>query len=1633
MGGGILWIGSQILVYYNMDKTVNVNKWMDLVKEMKSPNNDDLQQGKTLPKHQGVTNSGETVGNLFENSLVDWPVDAGGPIKTVHPYGGQNIYEDRGNTTYEINKAPFANAEEGNAFRAWINEQYPEYAAKIDLDAEGSFDNPYIQKAWEEYGQTFLASQSPPKEEKYVEGDVVQDIPLMLQGTNQDGVLPKYAAEEVKKRNIDLDAIKAWINEPYEDEEYIQLKDVVHIPFGMDYSDGIVPFNVADNTSTSAHWSQNQIVNPNEGYWQHSDGTWYPNGQHVLSQGYAKEDPGFFDIVGNVIANPYEAFARGMAYNGRDAWDGTLGEGYSLDEYGHIPNPDGFNFANEIVNPAKWVENIDNSLDQGNYGAAGTEAAFSFLPFLKPFKKWGKWNPSKGGSSGVNSVKAITNKADNALITSGDDVIDANKNLPHWSKGITQHHPQGYHTNPAIRDSYITSGAMDAKNAQLLNEMTTYGNKLDNMGYDASTIIGENVRWTDPSKYSNRTIVEIAMPDGNTQLFFKSSGNAGKDFRGTGTSEGIWSPFPGHHAQLSDDGRIIDSWFVKGNKNQYDNFYHSKSYEDISNRLNELEKSQMWDMSQQGFKSLRTPNNPMGLPINASKEELEIFLKDNPGLAFPQLKKYGGGLPKAQNGVPKNIYSTREKNLEAKNYLREYLMSPMYLERLAIEFPGYPKEVIEAERDSRLKNLNTVKVSISDEPLNAAGNWGGILGQYVPKEHNQNAESLRLNKEAGFPPHSIQFEPNPHPFYQANNLHEYSHALESDQVSQKTADFIDGITNHSSDYLRKPTEFVARIQAVRYRLYQEGLYNPMTEKFTEEHLKLLKNNFDIRNDNHYRDLYDILKGDTKEQDKNLIKSMNEIAMELPTPDIGSQFYDEKLAKEGTEVKDPFYTREKYSTGASKFRRGGENKELPKFQKEGSVKQKLKNLFRTKKQKKIDEANQQFASYNESDKVVNVVDDDTYDDEYTAYDADITNSYGDKGYESTSYNNYVKNIKLYGIDVANQIYMREGKDKLPTEVIKSNPTLGFDPYTGTFSTMDVLNKRYNVGVKNKQVLPEGYDFNTYDPNKAWLDNAPGTINETEINEKKPTNIKGSLNSGDILNGWTPEWSLKEIRDMETPEDWDDYNPLNAAERLKFAEVWNRFSSPGSKRGGRVSGEYGFLDYWGNAEDTRTYRPSYNYGNDVREIDPNTGDNLIFYADKDGNPVGDRYTNNTPYTQRILDWRDGSGNDATLTNAILDDGSKLQAEQKYGEDVLYRDVPIAGAVATAPLWGPPLYGGLTTAGTATYNAVLPYTQATIAGIPGFTLGNLANATGISYGLTEIGPDTYDFIKDPSWPGLGNIAMDLLGIAGLKGTPKFNVPKVNVPKVNVQNVNKIDDITNITNKSDDIVRGVTKNSSGNIKTSFDNKLTTHTVEAGDQSVAQMNMFNSNKLKVQKGELSVGTRNANIEIASDASGKMRIDIDIPTKSHLIKDGGNMVLQTTNKPGVFDIHMTMHNPKEAYHSMKYLEEFMPKGSILSTTSFSTDSYKLMLNRLRNGKFTYVDEGGTSFKHLTQSGKVQGGYGVQWPKDEALIQITQINKQLEKAGIPYKAKLGDALGDGTYMIDIPDVKILMGYKLGGEK
>ena len=81
---------------------------------------------------------------------------------------------------------PFKNKEEGNAFRAWVNETYPDYAEEIDLDNTGGYDNDYIMKAWAKHGESYTNKDVAPPELIDNDSDEISDGIDIDGGTGTD-------------------------------------------------------------------------------------------------------------------------------------------------------------------------------------------------------------------------------------------------------------------------------------------------------------------------------------------------------------------------------------------------------------------------------------------------------------------------------------------------------------------------------------------------------------------------------------------------------------------------------------------------------------------------------------------------------------------------------------------------------------------------------------------------------------------------------------------------------------------------------------------------------------------------------------------------------------------------------------------------------------------------------------------------------------------------------------------------------------------------------------------------------------------------------------------------------------------------------------------------------------------------------------------------------------------------------------------------------------------------------------------------------------------------------------------------------------------------------------------------------
>jgi hypothetical protein len=94
------------------------------------------------------------------------------------------------------------NKEEGNAFRNWVNDKYPDYAKSISLDRSGGYDNSYVKKAWAKHGAEYESSQGGGKfdlDKTMEQGKQALDVGMKIKGFFQN--IGKPAKKKKRKSN----------------------------------------------------------------------------------------------------------------------------------------------------------------------------------------------------------------------------------------------------------------------------------------------------------------------------------------------------------------------------------------------------------------------------------------------------------------------------------------------------------------------------------------------------------------------------------------------------------------------------------------------------------------------------------------------------------------------------------------------------------------------------------------------------------------------------------------------------------------------------------------------------------------------------------------------------------------------------------------------------------------------------------------------------------------------------------------------------------------------------------------------------------------------------------------------------------------------------------------------------------------------------------------------------------------------------------------------------------------------------------------------------------------------------------------------------------------------------------------
>lgn len=296
--------------------------------------------------------------------------------------------------------------------------------------------------------------------------------------------------------------------------------------------------------------------------------------------------------------------------------------------------------------------------------------------------------------------------------------------------------------------------------------------------------------------------------------------------------------------------------------------------------------------------------------------------------ALSALSALGGGTAQAATS---NTVDTNQPNIEAPaptkqstydkttapspnevskqlEWWKSYIQSPMYMKRLEKEFPGKQRDFLEKERQERLKNLSNIKdethfvKAIGKEPGYISGlmipkNYTGQYYDFASKEWKQakwTPQSRGYDKK-GHVYMEKEYDPknwNPSPGFETIPAHEFGHKVDDGgfRIPKSTVEKIYKYTKGGDksypsakiddkvfDYESTPSEFINRIQPIRYLLKQQGIYDARTQEFTKDDYNKMIKNPAIQQNVHYQDVFRSLKGTEKEKMENFIDIMNTIA------------------------------------------------------------------------------------------------------------------------------------------------------------------------------------------------------------------------------------------------------------------------------------------------------------------------------------------------------------------------------------------------------------------------------------------------------------------------------------------------------------------------------------------------------------------------------------------------------------------------------------------------------------------------------------------------------------------------------------------------------------------------------------
>jgi len=274
------------------------------------------------------------------------------------------------------------------------------------------------------------------------------------------------------------------------------------------------------------------------------------------------------------------------------------------------------------------------------------------------------------------------------------EYVSSSKKLPGVSNGtFAYRNPTPSKVSPAIEFTGPMKHSFE-DTPEVLTALRQRGSYWDNTGIPGKDLLHSDMI-TYHGTYSGRPIVEVKMPDGSSEMFYKSSGWAGKQGSGANnTTEGMWQVFGGHA-----DTPKTSNWFIKDSG--YKDYYGSKTF---ANMAENLDNALMQKLNIKSVDELDDAFNFQNRFGNT-----DSFIPSDPGREFAYKNITSNKVRPTNTGLT-NADIEREA---AKNI--EWITSPEYAKRRAAN-TGETSEEIQRSINQIIKDAGNAKFDLNSDP-----------------------------------------------------------------------------------------------------------------------------------------------------------------------------------------------------------------------------------------------------------------------------------------------------------------------------------------------------------------------------------------------------------------------------------------------------------------------------------------------------------------------------------------------------------------------------------------------------------------------------------------------------------------------------------------------------------------------------------------------------------------------------------------------------------------------------------------------------------------------------------------------------------------------------------------------------